>query len=160
MTRGKNSKKKEGRVARAAAKAARTDIGLSIATHRAMILLALLTLLLKSLIFAPISWWPLAFICLVPWIVMIGASPSAPRVYVYSYLLGAVYYVISVRWMYMATGAGYVLLAFYLAVYFPLIACSVRSVVRRRRWPLALAVRPACRPVASSWPTFPRCVHL
>ena len=58
-----------------AAKAARTDIGLSIATHRALILLALATLLLKSLIFSPISWWPLAFICLVPWIVMIGASP-------------------------------------------------------------------------------------
>lgn len=139
VKRGKNSKKKEERAARAAEKAARTDIGLSIATHRAMILLALLTLLFKSLIFAPISWWPLAFVCLVPWLVMIVASPSAPRVYLYSFLLGAVYYVISVRWMYMATGAGYVLLAFYLAVYFPFIACSVRSVVRRRRWPLALA---------------------
>ena len=139
VKRGKNPKKKDARVTRAAAKAARTDIGMSIATHGAMILLALATLLLKSLIFAPISWWPLAFICLVPWIVMIGASPSAPRVYVYSYLLGLVYYVISVRWMYMATGPGYVALAIYLAVYFPFIACSVRSVVRRRRWPLALA---------------------
>ena len=119
---------------------AAVDLGLVLATHRGLILLALLTLLLKSLIFAPISWWPLAFVCLVPWLLLIGGATQAPRVYFYSYVLGLVFYLINMRWLYPATGFGYVALSAYLAAYWPLVACPVRSVVRRRRWPLAVAV--------------------
>jgi len=140
VSRRKRAKPKVDRSARVAAKAERTSIGLSITTHRGLILLALGTLVLKSLIFAPFSVWPLAFVCLVPWVLMIGAAAQAPRVYAYSFLLGVAYFLINVRWMYPATGAGYVALSVYLAFYFPLMACAIRSVVRRRRWPLGLAL--------------------
>jgi len=116
------------------------DPGFSIETHFVLILLCAITLLLKSLIFAPINWWPLTFICLVPWLLMIGASVYAPRVYFHSYLLGLAFFLINMRWMYHATGLGYVAFSFYLAAYFPLIACALRHVVRRRHWPLAITL--------------------
>lgn len=140
VSRRKRTKPKIDRPARVAAKAERTSIGLSIESHRGLLLLALGTLVLKSLIFAPFSVWPLAFVCLVPWILMIGAAAHAPRVYVYSFVLGIVYFLINVRWMIPATREGYFALSFYLGCYFPLMACAIRSVVRRRRWPLGLAL--------------------
>ncbi|MBI4716657.1 MAG: apolipoprotein N-acyltransferase [Planctomycetes bacterium] len=113
--------------------------GLVLSTHKACLLLALATVALKSVIFAPLSWWPLGFICLVPWLVMVGCAHQAPRVYAYSYLLGLAFFLLNMRWMYHATGWGYLALSIYQAVYFPLAACPLRSVVRRRHWPLAIA---------------------
>jgi apolipoprotein N-acyltransferase len=103
-------------------------------------LLALLTGVLFSLIFAPIGIWPVSFFCLVPWLVMVGGSRHARRVYVYSFLMGWAFFLVNMRWMYPATGLGYVALALYLAWYFPLMACPIRHVARRRRWPLAVVV--------------------
>ncbi len=120
--------------------AASVGTGLVIDTHRACMLYSLVTLLLMSLIFAPISWWPLSFVCLVPWLLLIGSASHAPRVYFYSYSLGLAFFLLNMRWMYPATGLGYVALSVYLGVYFPFVACPVRHVVRRRRWPLALAL--------------------
>jgi apolipoprotein N-acyltransferase len=109
-----------------------------IESHRACALYSLLTLLLMSLIFAPISWWLLSFTCLVPWLLLVGNASHAPRVYFYSYVLGLVFFLINMRWLYPATGLGYLALSVYQAAYFPFVACPVRHVVRRRRWPLAL----------------------
>jgi len=105
-----------------------------------MALAGLLTLLFKSLIFAPIGWWPLAFVCLTPWLIVVGAAPRAPRVYAHSYLLGIAFSLINLRWLYDSTGLGYVFLAIYQAAYFPLMACPIRHAVRRRRLPLAVVV--------------------
>ncbi|MHC5112215.1 MAG: apolipoprotein N-acyltransferase [Planctomycetota bacterium] len=110
----------------------------AMSTHRRMLALVVAAALLKSLIFAPVSFWPLAFVCLVPWIVMTGSSSLAPRVYLHSYVFGLLFFVFNVRWMYHATGAGYVALAVYLAAYMPAMACAIRHVIRRRRWPLAI----------------------
>lgn len=107
-------------------------------THRTLVLLAALTLLLKSLVFAPIGIWPAGFLCLVPWLVFIGRAERAPRVYLYSFLWSLAFFLINMRWLYFATGVGYVALSFYQAFYFPLMACVLRSAVRRRRWPLAI----------------------
>ena len=109
-------------------------------TQRTIVLILLGTLLLKSLIFEPISWWPLAFVCLVPWLVVIALTARAPRVYAHSFLLGGAFFLINMRWLYAATGAGYVALSVYLAVCFPLMACPLRHAVRRRRWPLAVVL--------------------
>ncbi len=111
---------------------------LMIGTHRWMALLSLAALVLKSLIFEPIDLWPVAFACMVPWLVMVGGSAHAPRVYFHSYLLGLGFFFLSVRWMYVATGWGYLALVVYLAAYFPLTAIPVRHAVRRRHWPLAI----------------------
>jgi apolipoprotein N-acyltransferase len=115
-------------------------LGVTLVKRWHLILLALGTFLLKSLIFAPIGFWPLAFVCLVPWLVMIGAAAQARRVYWYSFGLGLVFYLWNMRWLYQPTGLGYGALAVYLSVFFPLVACPIRHAVRRRRLPLALVV--------------------
>ena len=128
------------RVRREVARKSVACVTFAIERHRAMLLFALAALLLKSLVFAPLNLWPLAFVCLVPWLVMIGGATRAPRVYFHSYLFGLAFFIINMRWMYPATGWGYVALSAYLAVYFPLMACPLRHVVRRRRLPLGIVV--------------------
>jgi len=113
---------------------------LAIETQRMMALLSLATLVLLSLIFEPISWWPVAFICLVPWLILIGGATRAPRVYFHSFVLALAFFLFNMRWLYAATGLGYLALSVYQAAYFPLVALAVRHVVRRRRWPLAVAL--------------------
>jgi len=112
--------------------------GFSVDTYRGIAILAAGTLVLKSLIFAPISFWPLSFVCLVPWLVMVGAGREARLVYVFSYLLGLLFFLWNMRWLWYPTGVGYVALSVYLACYFPLAACPIRHAVRRRCLPLAL----------------------
>ena len=115
-------------------------LGVAIRSHWPLIGLMLLTVGLKTLIFAPISIWPVAFVCLVPWVIGVGTAAEARRVYVYSYLLGFVFFLINMRWMYVACGSWYIAMAAYLAVYFPLMACPLRHVVRRRRLPLGIVL--------------------
>ncbi len=116
------------------------DLGWGVEAHRAMILLSAAALVLMSLIFAPIGLVPVSFVCLVPWLMMVGGSTRAPRVYFYSYVMALAFFLINMRWLYTATGLGYVALSVYMAAYFPLVACPLRHVVRRRRWPLAIAL--------------------
>ena len=125
-----NAKPRRGSVEAAPASA--------INTHRAVAVLALLSALLQSVIFAPISVWPVAFVCMVPWLILTARTTQAPRVYFYSYMLGLASFLINMRWLYAATGWGYLGLSLYQAAYFPLVACPVRHAVRRRHWPLAV----------------------
>jgi len=118
---------------------AAAELGYSIDRHVAIWPWAAGSVLLQSVIFAPISWWPVAFACLVPWLILTVTTTQAPRVYFYSFLVGLASFLVNMRWLYEATGWGYLLLAIYLAVFFPLVACPVRHAVRRRRWPLAVA---------------------
>jgi len=115
-------------------------LGFEITRHRTILLLMLVALVFKSVIFAPINWWPFAFVCLVPWLIVIGATHRAPRVYFHSYLFGLAFFLINMSWLYHATGVGYAALAIYQAAYFPFVACVLRHVIRRRRWPLALTL--------------------
>ena len=103
-----------------------------------MALLSLGALVPMCLIFAPIELWPLSFVCMVPWLLLVGGSVHAPRVYFHSYMLGVAFFLINLSWLYHSTGPGYVALSIYLAIDFPLVALTVRHAVRRRRWPLAI----------------------
>lgn len=95
---------------------------------------------LQSVIFAPIGWWGVSFVCLVPWLILVGAGSLAPRVYLHSWILGLAFFFLNMRWLYYSTGYGYAALAVYLSLYFPFMGCVIRHVVRRRRLPLALAL--------------------
>lgn len=88
----------------------------------------------------PSGWWPLAYVCLVPWLVVVGATENPRRVYVGSYLMGLAMFLVNVRWLTPVTVEGYIALAAYLAIYFPLMACPLRHAVRRRGIPLVIAV--------------------
>jgi len=109
--------------------------------NRTLLVAALcgLTLVLMSQIHAPTDRWYLAYGCMVPWLIVIGGTSSAPRVYVTSWVLGLVYFLYNMSWMEAPTGEGYFALSGYLACYFPLAACPIRHAVRRRRFPLSVA---------------------
>ncbi len=118
----------------------RAEIPYVISTHRTLALLGLAAFLLKSLIFTPIGIWPLAFVCLVPWVLMVALSSQAPRVYFYSFAWAFLFFLVNLRWLYEASGVGFVALSFYLSIYFPIMACPLRHVARRRNIPLAIAL--------------------
>ena len=71
---------------------------------------------------------------------MIGGSTLAPRVYFHSYVFGLLFLLINMRWLRHATVPGYVALSVYIAAYFPLVACPLRHMIRRRCWPLAITL--------------------
>ncbi len=97
-----------------------------------ILLLALATLTATSLIFPPVDFWPVAYICLVPWLVAVCASDRARPIYVTSYLLGLLYFLIHVRWMIPVTLPGYIAMCLYYAAFFPLAAWPIRHMYRRR----------------------------
>ena len=101
--------------------------------------LLIATLLMMSAINAPHDQWYLAYVCMVPWLVVIGAAGRARRVYATSWVLGLAFYLINMWWMEAPTGMGYVVLSACLACYFPLAACPIRHAVRRGI-PLAIVV--------------------
>ena len=107
---------------------------------KTIVLLAAATIGLQSLIFTPISIWPVAFICLVPWLLVVTTSNHPRRVYVASFGVGFVFHLINMYWMSHVTGPGYVAWSACVGVYFPLMACPLRHWVRRRRLPMALGL--------------------
>ncbi len=115
-------------------------LGFQIHSYWVMLVLLGASLLMMSLIHAPIDQWYLGYVCMVPWLIVIGGTATARRVYVTSWLLGFAFLLINARWIEASTGLGYVALSGYLACYFPLAAWPIRHAVRRRRLPLSIAM--------------------
>lgn len=122
----------------------------------------LLSLVLQLLIFPPVDFWPLAFVCFVPWMLMLGAVDHARRAYLLSYLLGFLFFAITMRWLFLVTIPGALILFAAMALYYPLVACPIRHVIRRRRLPLAVvfpAIWTGCEALRSiAVPRFPWCL--
>lgn len=93
-----------------------------------------------SLIFAPLSFWPFAHICLVPWLVAVMWTQRVAWTYLMSYFLGLAFWLFNLDWMNDVTPPGYIALSLYMAVYWPLVAWVVRHMVTRRRGSVALVL--------------------
>ena len=109
--------------------------------------LSMLTGLLLSLIFAPINWWALAYVCMVPWLVAICTAERQGWLYFSSYLTGFAFFFINLHWLWDVAfiekagvhwPVGTFALAVYLAVYFPLSAWPVHHAWVRWRLPAAI----------------------
>ncbi len=100
--------------------------------------LAGLSLLLCSLLFPPVDWWWLGWVCLTPWWVAVCAGHKRRTVYLASWLLGAGFFLVHVRWLYPLTPPGYFLLCAGYGLCFPLAAWPIRHMWRRHRAPVAL----------------------
>ncbi|MFH1748204.1 MAG: apolipoprotein N-acyltransferase [Planctomycetota bacterium] len=85
------------------------------------------TLLLLSWIFPPGGIWPLTFVCLIPWAVATCHTRRAWIVHWASLLVGYLFFLVNLRWLFPVTDIGYTALAFYLALYWPLSAWAIRT---------------------------------
>ncbi len=107
---------------------------------RALAGAAALTLLLSLPLFAPWSFWPLAYVAFAPWLMAITVTPRAGRVYVFSAVLGAAFFLVHFRWLYSTTPEGYVAASLLLlAPGFVLGTWLIRHLRRRRGVPLVLS---------------------
>jgi apolipoprotein N-acyltransferase len=101
--------------------------------------LSLATLLLTLPIYAPLSFWPAAHVAFVPWLVGICLYRHSGRTYLFSYLLGAGFFLYHLRWMHHTTREGYFAsILLYIAFSFPLAAWAIRHAWRHRNLPLVL----------------------
>ncbi len=91
------------------------------------LLLNALSVACLSLIFPPYELWPLAFVCLVPWGVMVCRIERTWLVYWGGFAAGWVFFLINLSWLMPVTGLGYAALAFYLALYWPLATWAIRT---------------------------------
>ena len=79
------------------------------------LLLSFLTITLLSFSFPYPGISYLAWIALVPWFIIISAGY---RVWLFSYLIGFLFFVFNLSWLWFVTGIGWILLSLFLALYF------------------------------------------
>jgi apolipoprotein N-acyltransferase len=105
-----------------------------------VLLLTGLSLAACCLMFPAVGWWPLGYVCLVPWLVCACTAKRSRFVYLISFLFGLGFFLINVHWLYAVTPPGYFALCFYYALFFPLVAWPVRHMYVRHGVSLALSV--------------------
>ena len=111
-----------------------------------LVLLPLATLVLQSTILlgmnfpqsAPIDWWPVSFVCLVPWTLFVVGVRRRRVAYTVAYLTGVAFFLINIHYIWFITPAGYVALSFYLGLLHALVALAIRPAYLRWRIPLAI----------------------
>ncbi len=156
------SRRKKGRQPKAKVRATEGATGLNIRSWWPLLGLVLLSLILQVVIYPPFGVWPLAYVCFVPWLILVGASASPHRAYFLSYVLGVCFFALCMYWLFIVTILGAVVLFLAMALYYPLAACPVRHVIRRRRLPLAILfpfIWTGCEALRSILiPRFPWCL--
>lgn len=89
--------------------------------------LSALSFVFLYLIFPPRRLWPLAFVSLAPWAIAIYRVQRPWVAHWGSFLLGWLFFLVNLSWLKPVTGLGFVALAFYLAIYWPLAAWALRT---------------------------------
>ncbi|MFQ5805511.1 MAG: apolipoprotein N-acyltransferase [Phycisphaerae bacterium] len=92
-----------------------------------VIVLSGVTVLFLWLVFPPRGVWALAFVSLAPWAVAICRVQRPWVAHWGSFLFGWLFFLVNLSWLMPVTGLGFVALAFYLAIYWPLAAWAVRT---------------------------------
>ncbi len=101
-----------------------------------------LTALLLWASFAPLDYGPLAWIAVVPLLLLIRLIKSPRRMYLATYLGGLAYWLTSLQWMrlgHVTMYPAWIAMSIYLAFYLPIFVAVTRLFVHRYRVPLILA---------------------
>ena len=98
------------------------------------------TAVMLSLLFPPFYCFFLAPVALVPFCVCILRRPLKVRFLAWYYLLGAVFFLANLFWMFPVTFGGTLALSLFVALYFPLFALALHRLVIQFRMPSTLAV--------------------
>jgi apolipoprotein N-acyltransferase len=100
--------------------------------------LAVLSAMLLAAIYPPVEMEYLAFVALVPWLVMVSRTTNRQQ-WIISYLGGMVFYLISVLWLVPITIPGYISTAVYMALFWPVTGFLIQRLQRRWSVPLFAA---------------------
>lgn len=105
--------------------------------------------ILLTLMQAPHDLSLLAWIAWVPF--MLACSPETPasRLIIAAYIVGLIYWLSNLYWLYLVTWPGYIVFSMVFGVYWSLLAFAVRF-VRSKGWPL-FAVAPLLFVGAEAW---------
>lgn len=87
-------------------------------------------------VFPPGGFWPLAFVCLTPWVVATCRAQRAWLAHWLSFFTGWGFFLVCLRWLLPVTGLGYIALAFYLGIYWTLAGWAIRTARRHGISPL------------------------
>jgi len=94
-----------------------------------------LSVVLLSLSFPPFNLWPLAYFALVPWLVTLYSGRGRYRPLLFCWLVGLVFWLVNIYWLWWITLVGYFGAVVYLSLYW-LAAGVVLRAALRRRWPM------------------------
>jgi len=100
--------------------------------------LAVLSAVLLASIFPPVELSFLAYVALVPWLVMVSRATNRVQ-WISSYVGGLVFYGVSALWILPITIPGYVTLSLYMALYWPVAGFLIQRLTRRWSVPLFVA---------------------
>ncbi|MBN2563252.1 MAG: apolipoprotein N-acyltransferase [Phycisphaerae bacterium] len=110
----------------------------TIQSRMPVLVLTGLSLLMCCLVFPPVDWWWLGYVCLVPWLVCVCAARRTRFVFLVSLLFGLGFFLVHVRWLIAVTWEGYLALCVGFSVFFPLAAWPIRHMYRRHGVSVAL----------------------
>jgi apolipoprotein N-acyltransferase len=96
-------------------------------TWRGRVVLCLATVAALSLSFAPFKQFYLAWIALVPWLVMIGHAQSKKAVFFLSWLTGTLFFSVSMWWIAYVTLPGAMGLMLYMGIWFAFAGLILRG---------------------------------
>lgn len=111
----------------------------AIQSKKAILLLTLLSLGLSIVIFPRIDFWPIAYVCLVPWLLCVCRGGSSRFLYFISYLFGVAYFAVNARWLMPVTIPGYIAFSLFFGIFMPLTAWPIRHLYNRRGVSAAIA---------------------
>jgi apolipoprotein N-acyltransferase len=95
--------------------------------------------LMLTLIQEPIGWWPLAWVSLVPFILVCSPEGRLRDLVIISFFVSLIYWLGNLYWMGYVTLVGWLAFCIYTAILWPLLVVGLRF-CRRKRIPLFLAV--------------------
>lgn len=96
--------------------------------------LSLLTMVLLWASFAPAEIWPLAYVALVPWGLMLAGTSKPRTAILLSWLAGFLYWLVMLYWLAMPTLVGWIAGCAYLSLYWLAGGLMLRAALRRN-WP-------------------------
>jgi apolipoprotein N-acyltransferase len=96
-------------------------------TYRGRLVLAVLTVTLLTLGFAPIGQFYLTWVGLVPWLILVARTPRAKPLFWWSWLTGILFYGVNMWWLAFVTLPGAAALVVYLGLWFGLVALVIRA---------------------------------
>src|SRR6266496_3817090 len=96
-------------------------------TWHSRLLLALATVAMLSLAYAPLKQFYFAWVGLVPWLVMVARAQSKKQSFFWSWLTGILFFSVNLWWIGYVTIPGAVALMFYMGLWFALVALVLRG---------------------------------